>query len=159
MVPQRRHQRALATGARSAHLGRMGGRERRSGTRLRMPVAQLADRPRRHRPDRQRHRDHPRRPALPTHHRQQLERRIPKPDGIAAMPLPVPVPCARRQARLPAVPAFLRHVPRRAVQHRGIRAPDHDGRPTDRLQARTVHLGGRRHPHLQEPPGTGREAA
>lgn len=56
--------------ARSAHLRRMGGRERRSGTHLRMPVAQLADRPGRHRPDRRRHRDHPRRPALTTHHRQ-----------------------------------------------------------------------------------------
>ena len=47
--------------------------------------------------------------------------------GAAALPLPVPVLRRRRQAVLPALPAFGRHLPRRAVQHRVLCAADDDG--------------------------------
>jgi hypothetical protein len=48
--------------------------------------------------------------------------------GAAALPLPVPVLCRRRQALLPALPALGGHLPGRAVQHRLLCAADpHDG--------------------------------
>jgi hypothetical protein len=44
--------------------------------------------------------------------------------GAAAVPLPVPVLCRRRQAVLPALPALGRHLSGRAVQHRLLCAAD-----------------------------------
>ena len=64
--------------------------------------------------------------------RHRLESRRRRQDGAAAVPLPVPVLCRRRPAVLPALPALGRHLPRRAVQHRLLRAADHDGRAGDR---------------------------
>ena len=46
--------------------------------------------------------------------------------GAGAVPLPVPVLRRRRPALLPALPALGRHLPRRAVQHRQLRAADDD---------------------------------
>ena len=57
LVPARRHQRALAAGARRDDLGRVGRRERRARPGVRLPVAPLAHAGRRgNRPDRKRHR-------------------------------------------------------------------------------------------------------
>ena len=61
VVPARRHERALAAGARRDDLGRMGRRRRRARPGLRLPMAQLADARRaRDRPDRARRRLDPR---------------------------------------------------------------------------------------------------
>ncbi len=47
---------------------------------------------------------------------------------------------------VPAVPAFLRHVPRRAVQHRLLLAAHHDDGAADRAQAGRIRLDRRRLP-------------
>ncbi len=65
----------------------------------------------------------------------------------------------RRQAQLPALPAQRRHVPRRAVQHRQLRAAHPHGRAADRTRAGRVHLDRRRLPHLLEPHRAGHGAA
>ena len=65
VVPARRHQRALAAGARHHDLGRVGRRRRRPRAGLRLPVAVLADARRRaHRPDRPGRRVDPHQPRL-----------------------------------------------------------------------------------------------
>ena len=64
-------------------------------------------------------------------------------DGAAAVPLPVPVLCREGQALVPALSALGRHLPRRAVQHRVLRAADDDGGAGDGSQA------GRIRPHLR----------
>ena len=79
--------------------------------------------------------------APPDRHRLESGRR--RQDGAAAVPLPVPVLRRRRQAVVPALSALGRRVPRRAVQHRVLRAADADGGAGDRLQA------GRLRPHLR----------
>ena len=131
VVPARRQQRRLAAGARRHDLGRVGrrrtaisarstacsggpGRRRTAGTSTRS--AQVLDTLRTD-PDSRRIivsawnvAEHPE-------------------DGAAAVPRVLPVLRRRRPALLPALPAQRRPVPRRAVQHRQLRAADaHDGR-------------------------------
>ena len=55
-----------------------------------------------------------------------VERGRPRQDGAGAVPRLLPVLRRRRQALLPALPAQRRHLPRRAVQHRLLRAADAD---------------------------------
>ena len=62
----------------------------------------------------------------PAHDRYRLEPGRPSRHGAGSMPLPVPVLCRRRAAVLPALSALGRRVPGRAVQHRQLRAADHD---------------------------------
>ena len=57
-------------------------------------------------------------------------------DGAAAVPPAVPVLRGRRPAVVPAVSAERRRVPRRAVQHRVVRAAHDDDRPGDRTSRR-----------------------
>ena len=57
-------------------------------------------------------------------------------DGAAALPLPVPVLRRGRQAVLPALSALRGHLPRRAVQHRLLRAADADGGAGDGARSR-----------------------
>ena len=57
-------------------------------------------------------------------------------DGAAAVPPAVSVLRGRGPALVPAVPAQRRRVPRRAVQHRLLRAAHDDGRPGDRPGSR-----------------------
>ena len=53
--------------------------------------------------------------------------------------------------KLPAVPAFLRHVPRRAVQYRLLLAAHHDDGAAGRAQAGRIRLDRRRLPCLRQP--------
>ena len=102
VVPARRHQRALAAGARGEHLGRMGRRERRSRPGLRCAVALLAHpRGRRDRPDQRRRRADPHPPRLTAPAGLRLESGRHPADGARPLPCAVPVRGARRQA-LPA---------------------------------------------------------
>ena len=64
-----------------------------------------------------------------------------------------------RQAQLPALPAQRRHLPRRALQHRQLRAAHAHGRAAMRPGRRRLHLDRRRLPHLQQPRRAGRAAA
>ena len=70
----------------------------------------------------------PRQPGLAPPHRLGLEPRRHPEHGARAVPRPVPVLRRRRQALVPALPAQRRHVPRRAVQHRQLRAAHPHGR-------------------------------
>ena len=79
--------------------------------------------------------------------------------GAGALPLPVPVLRRRRAALLPALPALGRRVPRRAVQHRQLRAADHDDGAGDGPEARRVRPHLRRRAPLPQPPRAGRRAA
>ena len=86
------------------------------------------------------------------------------PAEVDAMALP-PCHClfqfyvAGRQAVLPALPALGRHLPRRAVQHRLLRAADADGGAGDRAEARRFHPHARRCASLFEPFRAGARAA
>ena len=64
-----------------------------------------------------------------------------------------------RGAVLPAVPALGRHLPRRAVQHRLVRAADPHGRPGVRTAARGLRAHPRRRAPLPQPPRPGPPAA
>ena len=129
LVPARRQQRRLAAGARRHHLGRVGrarrrararstacsggrGRRRTAGTSTRSARSSSSCAPTRLAPD----------------DRVGLERRRDPADGAAAVPPVVPVLRRRRPAVLPALPAQRRPVPRRAVQHRELRAARPHGR-------------------------------
>ena len=136
MVPARRHQRQIAQGARRHDLGRMGRRARRPRPGLRPAVALLAGAGRPHdRPDRQCGRRDPPQSGFAPADRHRLESGRRRQDGAAAVPLPVPVLRRRRQAVLPALPALGRHLSRRAVQHRLLRAADHDDGAGDRARS------------------------
>ena len=74
--------------------------------------------------------------APPDRHRLESGRRAE--DGAAALPLPVPVLCRERKALVPALPALGRHLSRRAVQHRVLRAADDDDGAGDGARARRV---------------------
>ena len=167
VVPPRRHQRALAPGARHLDLGRVGRpRHRRPRPDLRLPVALVAHarRPPR-RPDRQGHRADPHQPRQPPPHRLGVERRRRRRHGPAALPHDVPVLRLAARARrppaplVPALPAQRRHLPRRAVQHRELRPADADGRAADRPRARRVRAHARRRAPLPQPPRPGPAAA
>ena len=141
-------------------LGRVGGRARRPRAGLWQAVALVAGAGRRHhRSDRQRGRGHPpqSRFAPPDRHRLESGRR--RQDGAAAVPLPVSVLRRQRQAVVPALSALRRRLPRRAVQHRVVRAADDDGGAGDGPCARRVHPHARRRAPLSQPPGAGAAAA
>ena len=122
-------------------LGRMGGRERRTRPGLWPSMALLAVRPTAARSTRS--------PIwCATSRRNPDSRRLivtawnpvgRAEDGAAALPLPVPVLCRERQAVVPALSALGRHFPRRAVQHRELRAADHDDGAGDGPEAGRVH--------------------
>ena len=62
------------------------------------------------------------------HHRERVERRRARADGAHAVPRVLPVLRGGWPALLPALPAQRGHLPRRAVQHRLLRAAHaHDG--------------------------------
>ena len=146
LVHPRRPERALAAGARRHDLGRVGRRARRARAGLRRAVAILADARRRpRRPARGRDRADPRRSRLAPARRQRVERgRYPR-DGARAVPRAVPVLRRRRPPLVPALPAVGRPLPRRAVQHRLVRAADAHGRPGHRARGRRLrpHARGR----------------
>ena len=79
--------------------------------------------------------------APPDRHRLEPGRR--RPDGAAALPLPVPVLRRRGPALLPALSALGRRLPRRAVQHRLLCAADPDGGAGDRAASRRVRAHAR----------------
>ena len=139
LVRPRRHERGLAPRARRHDLGRVGRRDGRPRADLRLPVALVAGARRApHRPARGGDRGHPRRPRLAPPHRQRLERRRPAADGARAVPRALPVLRRRRPALVPALPALGRPLPRRAVQHRVVRAPHAHGRAGERPRGRAT---------------------
>ena len=162
----RRHQHRLSQAARRLDLGRLGGRDRRPRPRLRQAVAVVGgaaegrarfdDRP--DRPDPGGRRDAEDQSRQPPHHRLRVEPRRHPGHGAGAVPLPVPVLRRRRQAVVPALPALGRRVPRRALQHRELRAADLDDGAGDRLEARRVRAHVRRRAPLPQPPRAGRPA-
>ncbi len=127
------HERRLPARARGDDLGRVGRRAGRAGAGLRPPVARLAGAGRQHdRPDRPAGRRDPGEPRLAPPHRLGVESGRPRPDGAAALPRAVPVLRRARRALLSALPAQRRRLPRRAVQHRFLRAALRHGRPGHR---------------------------
>ena len=77
--------------------------------------------------------------------------------GAAALPRVLPVLRRRRPAVVPALPAKLRHLPRRAVQHRVLRPADAPGGAAMRPRRRRLRLDGRRLPPVPQSPGAGRD--
>ena len=128
----------LSERARRHHLGRMGRRERRPRPGLRPAMALLAGAATAARSTRSPRSSSAIRTqsgfAPPDRHG--LESGRHRPHGAAALPLPVPVLRRRGPAVLPALPAHGRHLSRRAVQHRLLRAADHDGGAGDRAASR-----------------------
>ncbi len=103
------------------------------------PVAGLARARRRsHRPDRLARGGDQAQPLLAPARRLSLEPGGDRQDGARALPLPVPVPCGgdrrREAAVLPALSAFGRRLPRRALQYRQLCAADPYGGADDRLR-------------------------
>ena len=74
------------------------------------------------------------RPRLPADDRLGVERQRDPGDGVAALPRDVPVLRRRRPAVVPGLPAQRGSVPRRAVQHRELRAARAPGRAADRTE-------------------------
>ena len=103
------------------------------GPGVRLPVAVVAG-PRRRddRSDQRSDRADSHEPRFAAADRQRVERGRRAGDGAAAVPPAVSVLRGRRAAVVPDVSAERRRVPRRAVQHRVVRAADDDGRPGDR---------------------------
>ena len=98
-------------------------------------------------------------PRLASDRRQRVERRGHPADGPGPVPRLLPVLRGRRRTPLvPALPAQRRHLPRRAVQHRQLRAADAHARAAVRPRARRLRLDGRRLPHLRQPPRAGGDA-
>ncbi len=160
LVPARRGQHPLAAGGRRHDLGRVGRRERRPRPGLRRPVAELADARRRQcRPDRGGRAPAPRGPRLAPDHRQRLERVGDPGDGTGAVPRVLPALRRGWSAQLPGLPAKRGRLPRRAVQHRELRAPDAHARAAGRPRRGRPDLDGRRLPRLRQPPRAGRDTA
>ncbi len=117
----------------------MGRRKRRTRPGLRRAVALLADARRRpYRPDREAGRGHQDQSQFAPPYRFGVEPGRGRRDGASALPLPVPVLRGRRQAFLPALPAFGGYFPGRTLQHRLLRAPDLDGRAGDRAASPAI---------------------
>ena len=74
-------------------------------------------------------------------HRVGVERRRHSADEAAALPRVLPVLRRGRQAVVPALPAQRRHLPRRAVQHRLVRAADAPGRAADATSTSATSSG------------------
>ena len=90
-----------------SHLGRMGGRERRSRPGLRQAVAVLGRAGRaRHRPDCRRRRGDQEEPGFAPADRLRLEPGRDREDGARALPLPFPVLRGGGKTLLPALPAL-----------------------------------------------------
>src|SRR5437868_1839635 len=114
----------------------MGRREWRPRPGLRQAMAFLAGWPwRLHRPDRGPSQGDTPQSSIAAADRLGLEPGRSGSHGAAALPLPVPVLCVRGPAFLPALPTIGRYLPRRAVQHRLLRAADADGGAGDRTEA------------------------
>ena len=92
-------------------------------------------------------------------HRQRLERRRPRRHGARPVPRVLPVLRRRRTPVVPAVPAVGRRLPRRAVQHRVLRAAHPHGGPGGRPRGRRLRAHARRRPPLPQPPRPGARAA
>ncbi len=151
---------ALAEGAQRQDLGRMGGREWRSGSGLRQAMARLGSgRWPAYRSDRQSRRADPARSLVAPPDRHRVEPRRNRPNGARAMPLPVPDAGRRRAAQPPALPAQRRYFPGRAVQHRLLRAFDPHAGARMRARAGRLRLDGRRLSSLFEPSRAGPAAA
>ncbi len=152
VVPAGRDQYRLPQAARCHHLGRMGGRKWQSGAGLWGTVA-LVGCPRRpfHRPNHKGRGGHSTQPQFTTTDRLGMESSRRRRDGAATVPRVVPVLCRRGKDLLPAVPTLMRHIPRRAVQHRQLRASDADGGAGDGAPARRVRLDGRGRTSLPQP--------
>src|SRR5262249_41489779 len=95
-------------------------------------------------------------PAPP--HRQAMHPRRCRQDGVAAVPLPVPVLRRQRSALLSALSALRRRLPRRAVQHRLLRVADADGGAGDRARGGRGRAHARRRPSLSQSFGAGAAA-
>ncbi len=79
-------------------------------------------------------------------------------DGAAAVPRAVPVLRERGRVELPALPAQRGYFPRRAVQHRQLRAAHADGRAGLRAEAGRFRPHVRRFASLREPRRAGETA-
>ena len=77
--------------------------------------------------------------------------------GVAAMPRALPVLRGGWQTFVPAISAFLRHVPRRTVQYRILFAVDVDDRSAGGTAAGGVRVDGWRLPRVRQShrPGVG----
>ncbi len=158
VVPPRGHQRPLAAGARHHDLGRVGRRGRRPRSRLRPPVAFVAQ---------------PRTVGTSTRSPRSSRTCVATPTPGATSSRPGTSPTSRRwrwrpatrsssstsprrvaegrprPAQLPALPALGRRVPRRAVQHRLLRPADPHGRAGRRPRGGRLRAhAGRRAPLL-----------
>ena len=130
LVSARRHQHRLSQGPWGLDLGRVGRRAWRSRSGLRQAMARLGGTGRADiRSDRLGHRGDPPQSRFTPAGRLGLERGRDRAHEACALPLPVPVLCERRQALVPALSALGRHLSRRAVQYRELRAAHPSDRP------------------------------
>src|SRR5262249_29648798 len=135
-------------------------RERRSRADLRVSVAILAGAggpP--HRPALRSGGPDPQESGFAAVDRLGLERRRHSADEATALPRLLSVLRGRWPARLPALPAQRRHLPRRAIQHRLLCFAHASRRAAVRSRRRRFRLGWRRLPSLPEPPRAGCDAA
>src|SRR5665213_967763 len=116
----------------------MGRCEWRTWPGLRPSMAFLAQRAWRHRPDRQPYCRHQAQPGFAKADRDGVESGRCAEDGVAALSLSVSILRGERKTELPALPAFGRYFPWRAVQHRFLRSADIDGGAGDGAKARRV---------------------
>ena len=129
VVPEGRDQHRLPEGQQGRHLGRVGRRGRRPRPGLRQAVAQLGRRRRRRdRPDPLGGRRDQAQSRFAPPDRQRLERRRPAEDGADALPHACSSSTWPTASSAASCTSARRHFPRRAVQHRQLRAADAHGR-------------------------------
>src|SRR6267378_1286794 len=130
----------------------MGRRQWRSrpGLWIAMAILAGAGRPS-HRPDLGRHRYDPAESGLAAPDSQRVESGRRRQDGAATLPLPVSVLRRRRQAVVPALPAFGRRLSWRSLQHCVLCAVDDDGGAGDRVEAGGLRTLLRRRASLFQP--------